>query len=318
MKKNKKASTILLIFLLIIICIGVSVWYYFKNKASELTMPDNTPNYTEMLKTYYENLNQSWNNEVTVESLSEQTNSVLLKVSCPSTEACVTVPNTIGYIEEDKYTFTIMATINEEAITELNIPLISQTETLLQSIYEKLGTSVNKEAISNATIVENTYYGIIDNLPSYLVKISYSCTDQTANCIYTVPVENDGTNFIATYLVEFSLNEENEMQVANVLSSLDATTKILKYNENPNDSRAYEREILKNYLVEKSLITAEANLTFPVNEPGILITCPDNTTACTNISTEVLEIRENGYYLNCSYDFAATPFNNPYISYLEF
>ena len=101
------------------------------------------------------------------------------------------------------------------------------------------------DAISNATIIENTYYGIIDNLPSYLVKISYSCTDQTANCIYTVPVENDGTNFIATYLIEFSLNEENEMQVANVLSGLDATTKILKYEETPNDPQYYEKEIVK-------------------------------------------------------------------------
>lgn len=318
MKKNKKASTILLLILLIIICVGVSTWYYAKNKESESTVQEDTPNYKEMLKEYYEKSNQSWNDEVTVEALTSQTSTVRLKVSCPTTEACINAANTIGYIEEDKYTFTIMATISEDTITELNIPIVSETEILLQNIYDKLGSYVTKDSISNASITETTYYGILDNLPSYLVKITYSCTDGSSNCIYNIQTEKNNDNYVASYLVEFSLNEENEIQVANVLSGLDATYKMLKYNENPEDSRAYEREVLKNYLVKKDLITAESTIDFSEGEDGILITCPDNTSSCTNISTEVLENRGNSYYLKCTYDFAVTPFNIPYISYLEF
>ena len=89
------------------------------------------------------------------------------------------------------------------------------------------------------------------------------------------------------------------------------------YEETPNDPQYYEKEIVKDYLVKNELITEESVISIVPNE-GIIINCNDGTTSCTNISTTVLESRETGYFLKCSYDIASTEFNEIYVSYLEF
>ena len=128
---------------------------------------------------------------------------------------------------------------------------------------------------------------------------------------------NENGNLSVSYIVQFTLDENNETIVSDVLSNANIREKVLKYEENPEDPQRYEREIVKNYLVKNELVTEESTISIIPNE-GILINCNDGTNSCTNISTTVLESRENGYFLKCTYDIAATEFNDIYVSYLEF
>ena len=313
--KNRKIGTWIILGIVIIFCITMSLITLFTQKEEETTEVE--LDYKAMLKEYYENNAQTWNDEVEIVVLSESDYAVKLKAICPSEEACIALPNTIASIEDNKWTFTVTATLEDNKITTLNLPNVTDTSSLLTFIWEKLGMQINQEMIAEANIIETIYYGLIDNKPSYLVNIEYSCVENT-NCLnMTEETRNENGKLMVSYIVQFALNENNEIVISDILPNTNIREKVLKYEENPNDPQYYEKEIVKEYLVEDGLITEESVISIVPNE-GIIINCNDGTTSCTNISTTVLESRETGYFLKCSYDIASTEFNEIYVSYLEF
>ncbi len=314
--KNKKVGTYSILGVVLVFCIIMSLLTFFGKKeedSSEVVI-----DYKALLKEYYETNKKDWSDDVTVSPISEGTYSVDIEISCPSEEACISLPNALAYIKDGKWTFRVMAILEDNKISNLTIPAINDCESLLTTIWEKLAGQINQEGIATSNILESIYYGIIDNKLTYLINIEYSCNEDTPNCLNVVEEQrNENGNLSVSYIVQFTLDENNETIVSDVLSNANIREKVLKYEENPEDPQRYEREIVKNYLVKNELVTEESTISIIPNE-GILINCNDGTNSCTNISTTVLESRENGYFLKCTYDIAATEFNDIYVSYLEF
>ena len=313
--KNKKIGTWIILSIVIVFCMIMSLITLFNEKEEEPV--EVALDYKALLKEYYENNAQTWNDEVEIDILSESDYAVKLKVICPNEEACISLPNTIASMEDNKWTFTITAILEDNKITTLNLPNVTDTSSLLTSVWEKLGTQINQEMLAEANIIEAIYYSSIDNKPSYLVNIEYSCVENT-NCLNIAEeTRNENGRLMVSYVVQFTLNENNEIIISDILPNTNIREKVLRYEETPNDPQYYEKEIVKDYLVKNELITEESVISIVPNE-GIIINCNDGTTSCTNISTTVLESRETGYFLKCSYDIASTEFNEIYVSYLEF
>ena len=119
MKKNQKSGKIILLIVLVIALIitaGITVYIGQNNKK--------IGDYKELLKAYYEKEGALWNDEVTVETLSETSCSATLKVSCPNTDECISIPNTLAYVENDRLTFKIQDGNKEEI--ELKTKLIGK------------------------------------------------------------------------------------------------------------------------------------------------------------------------------------------------
>lgn len=316
-KKEFKVYCKIYVVLIVVVLFSIimSVVTFYQKKDNEPTIEET--DYKSLLKEYYENNDQVWNDEVEIVVLSEDECAVNLKVICPNEEACIALPNTLSVIEDNKWTFTITAVLDNNKINALYLPNVSETNSLLTSIWEKLGTQINQEMINEASVIETIYYGLIDNKISYLVNIEYSCEDNT-NCLNVQEeTRNENGKLIASYIVQFSLNENNGIIISDVLPSANIREKVLKYEETPSDPQSYEKEIVKEYMLKNELLTEESLILIEPNE-GIIISCMDGSASCTNISTTVLEERENGYFLKCSYDIVATEFNKVYVSYLEF
>ncbi len=314
--KNKKMGTFIILGVVIVFCITMSLITLFgkdEDDTSEVAI-----DYKELLKEYYTNNDEVWSDDVTVTTISEGIFTADLEVSCPSEEACISLPNALAYINDGKWTFKITAVLEENKISSLTIPAIDDCESLLSTIWEKLNGQINYEGIASSNILESIYYGIVDNKLNYLINIEYSCNENAPNCLNVSEEQrNEKGDLVVSYIVQFALDENNETIVSDVLPNIGTREKVLKYEENPEDPQSYEKEIVKDYLVKNELVTEESVISIVPNE-GIIINCNDGTTSCTNISTTVLESRETGYFLNCSYDIAATEFNDVYVSYLEF
>ena len=311
MKKNQKSGKIILLIVLVIALIitaGITVYIGKNNKK--------IGDYKELLKAYYEKEGALWNDEVTVETLSETSCSATLKVSCPNTDECISIPNTLAYVENDRLTFKIQATLKENEIDTLNIPTATEGNILLSDIYEILGTNV--EEVASSEILNTTYYGLIDNAPTYAVDMKYTCTNNSYTCLSTQEVPLKNGMYHITYLVQFSLDENNEMVVSKATTNENANAEVFKYEENPTDTRAYERELVKEYMVSNDLLDEDGNIALVDNMENVVMTCQDESSDCTNISTTALEEQENGYYLDCNYEFAVSPFNVAYISFMKF
>ena len=128
----------------------------------------------------------------------------------------------------------------------------------------------------------------------------------------------DGSNYIASYIVSYNLNENNEMILESVNASDGYKELVLKTGANSDDYLTYEKSLVREYLIKNELITEDANVDIVPGENGIRISCNSGDNSCTNISTTVLESKDNFFFLNCTYDIAVTDFNKVYVSFLEF
>lgn len=317
MKKDKEKLKIFgFLLVMIVLCLVMSIITINNNESNVEEDTTATLDYKSLLKQYYESNEETWNEEVEVEVVEDNMYNPTLKISCPTAEMCLKVPNTIGYIENDKFTFKILAFLNENEITDLGVPSNSVNQTFLDSIYEKLG--INNEMIANSEIAETAYYGLINSKPSYLVKIMYTCTNNSYDCLYNPNMTMENDNYIANYIVTYNLNENNEMILESVNVSDGYKEIVLKQGAGTEDYLTYEKSLVKEYLIKNELITEEANIDIVPGENGIRISCNNLENSCTNISTTVLENRENYLFLNCTYEIAATNFNKVYVSFLEF
>ena len=317
MKKGKDKLKIFGILLVVIVfCLIMSIITININKKDNDQNNTSTLDYKALLKQYYESNSETWNDEVTVLVVDDIAYTPTLKITCPTKEECLKVPKTIGYIENDKFTFKIIAIINDNEITDLSVPCNAVNQTFLDSIYEKLG--INTETIASSEIAETTYYGLINSKPSYLVKINYTCTNNSYDCLYNPAMVMDGSNYIASYIVSYNLNENNEMILESVNASDGYKELVLKTGANSDDYLTYEKSLVREYLIKNELITEDANVDIVPGENGIRISCNSGDNSCTNISTTVLDSKDNFFFLNCTYDIAVTDFNKVYVSFLEF